>query len=166
MMRFSGKGLALLLGLAVLAGGLAGCALPAPGGGGAAATATPATDLDQARNTLQAYFDALADKRYADAAKLYGGDYRPLAAYNPDVGADDHRTLLERACTANGFHCLKIKEVIQEETIAPGSFRFVVRFQQADGSVFTTPGPVDRFAFRVTKDNDLFLVQGLPVYTQ
>src|SRR5829696_2849135 len=66
------------LGLAVLAGGLAGCQVPAFGGGAPAATATPATDLDQARNVLVAYFDALAAGRYAEAARLYGGDYEIL----------------------------------------------------------------------------------------
>ena len=52
------------------------------------------------------------------------------------------------------------------KTISDKEFRFVVRFQQKDGSIFTRPGPVDRFAFIVEKAGNTFLVQGLPVYTQ
>jgi hypothetical protein len=159
------------LGLAVLAGGLAGCDAPGFGGPAPAATATPATDLDRARAALIAFFDALAAGRYTDAARLYGGDYEVLSAANPDVGAEEHAKLWERACTANGFQCLKVKDVAQAETAAPGEFRFTVQFQRSDGALFTlerevagTPQPgISHFPISVERSVDTFLVRDLPL---
>src|SRR5689334_22873792 len=105
MMRFSGKGAAWVLSLLLLAGSLAGCELPVPGGGAPAATAALATAVGRAPTALQASFAAVAEQSDKDVAILYGGEYRPLADCNPDVGPEDNLKLLGRACSVYGFYC-------------------------------------------------------------
>jgi hypothetical protein len=170
-----------LLIMGVMSGVIAGCgaiSTPVPGTAATSATtsntAAVSTDIEQARATLINYFAALQGERFPEAARLYGGSYLELAGYNPKVPPDDHVKLLENACTANGFRCLEIREVLKAETVSPTEFSFVVEFKNEDGSLFTqeaccgtgaTEQPTrSQWTYTLKKVEDAFLVQELPVY--
>jgi hypothetical protein len=140
---------------------------PAPA---AATSSTAANDSEQARTSLIRYFSALHGKHYDEAARLYGGSYQLLTSYNPAVAPDNHSKLFEHACTANGFQCLEIEEIVQVEEVSPTEFKFTVEFKQADGALFRmtdpqTGQPITQWPYTVKKVHDAFLVQELPVYT-
>lgn len=128
--------------------------------------------LDYARDALRAYFGALSAGRYADAAKLYGGEYEVLAGWNPDVAPTDEATLFERGCEQNGLQCLRLKRIVSERALSPSEFAFTVEFLNADGALFTrgpccgatTGKTTSQFAFTVKKAGGAYLVQDLPVY--
>ncbi|HEX5689759.1 MAG TPA: hypothetical protein VFX76_07150 [Roseiflexaceae bacterium] len=128
--------------------------------------------IDRARDSLRAYFGALASGRYADAVARYGGSYQTLIDWNPDVAPRNRATLFARGCQQNGLQCLRLKQVIGETTISATEFNFVVEFLSADGTTFSqgpccgeTEGPViTRFPFNVKKVGGAYLVQDLPVY--
>lgn len=158
--------LSLLLVIVVLGifGGCTGTTPPL-----AQPTRTPYTvpyispDLDKARETLQTFFAALHDGRYAEAVQYYGGDYGVLRDWNPEVSADDFARLLERGCTINGLQCLAIQTVDPGTELPAGGYQFSVGFAAADGSVFTR-GTERQFSYTVRKVDGKFLVQELPVY--
>lgn len=141
-------------------------------------TLTPGTgDLAQARGALEAFFDALHAGAYEKAAEIYGGSYESLIDINPEVDPNNHAALLERACTVNGFQCLKVKEVVREKQDWPDTFTCTVEFTKPDGSLFvlgkccgaseTDSQPQSQFDFTVMRIPQLggaFRVQGLPVY--
>jgi hypothetical protein len=128
--------------------------------------------INRARDSLQAFFGALYVGRYADAARLYGGSYEALIAWNLDVSPSDHATLLERGCTHNGLQCLRLKRIVAEQAVSDNEFRFVVEFLNDDGSLFEL-GPccgassgkiTTRFPYLVRRVSGEYLVQDLPVY--
>jgi hypothetical protein len=131
------------------------------------------TDSEKARDILTRYFSLLHQRKYAEAAELYGGEYEVLAEWNPTVDPNDHGKLLEMGCTINGLQCLPIKTIGAREDSAPDTFEFYIQFENPDGSVFvlesldaSTPGlrfETD-FKFTVLKRGDDFVVQELPVY--
>ena len=105
----------------------------------AASDAPP--ELAAAQTALENFLNALADGDYATAAGLYGGDYELLRGYNPTIAPDDHAALLEAACTANGFMCLRPASM-RVEGDDPSGLTFGVTFANADGSYFAfTPPP-------------------------
>jgi hypothetical protein len=128
--------------------------------------------IDRARDSMRAYFGALASGRYADAVARYGGSYQTLIDWNSDVAPRDRALLFARGCQQNGLQCLRLKRVVGETTISATEFNFVVEFLNADGTTFKrgpccgdTEGPViTRFPFNVQKIGSVFLVQDLPVY--
>jgi hypothetical protein len=126
-------------------------------------TGMPA-DLVQAREALQAYLHLLHDGHYAEAASYYGGDYEVLWDWNPTVAHDDHATLLENGCKANGLQCLAIQDIASEQEVSPGEYLFTVEFRADDGSTFTREPSVKQFNYTVKKVDGQFLVQELPVY--
>jgi hypothetical protein len=143
----------------------------------ACGTLTPAADSDDlamARAALMALFDALNEGEYAKAEALYGGGYEVLAAMNPAVDPNDGATLLENACTINGYQCLKVKNIVHETQTAPDCFAFTVEFMNVDGGLFglgaccsggaTEAPPQTEFAYTVLKVGNAFRVQELPVY--
>lgn len=144
----------------------------------AAPTAQPSTtaaeDLEQARSALVSFFSALHGGRYTEASMLFGGSYENLTGYNPMVPVDDQAHLLQNACTANGFQCLEIQNIVAARAVSPTEFAFVVEFQNEDGSLFTrgpccgaseTEQPTQsQWNYTVEKIGDQFLVQELPVY--
>jgi hypothetical protein len=127
--------------------------------------------LSGARDTLRAYFDAANAGRYADAARLYGGTYEILVAWNPDVAATNHGALFARGCEQNGLQCLRIQRIVSETVDSASEYHFVVEFRNDDGTTFktiqccggTTPR-IARVPFTVLKVNGKFLVQELPLY--
>lgn len=126
----------------------------------------PQTDAAAAQDALTRYFSLLHEGNYAEAAKLYGGDYNTLVEWNPDVDPNDHAGLFERGCTINGLQCLPIKTVGAREDAAPGIFEFYVQFEDPSGGVFvleSAPGE-STFKFTVVKTEGGFFVQELPVY--
>jgi hypothetical protein len=131
-------------------------------------------DLEAARQALLAYFTALNEGRYAEAAGYYGGSYEILTGYNPDVPLEDHETLLEAGCRYNGLQCLKVREILNAEQISPNEFSFTVQFANPDGSLFqrdpccgedpAQSPPESQFPYTVIKSGEEFLVLELPVY--
>ena len=135
------------------------------------ASSATTDDSDRARAALAAYLDALHSRQYATAATYYSGSYELLTGYNPDIASDDHVQLLERACTANGFQCLSVAQIVPDRVISPTQFGFLVEFANADGTpfVFTPPPgaighPRARFQFTVVNEDGSFRVLELPPY--
>ncbi len=71
------------------------------------ATITPQVATDEAQNSLMNFFSLLNTKKYAEADSLYGGSYDQLQVFNPDVDANDHATLWQRACEMSGYSACK-----------------------------------------------------------
>lgn len=130
-----------------------------------------------ARAVLVAFFDALNGGWYAEAAVQYGGSYEGLVDMNPDVDPTDHAALLERACTTNGFQCLRVKEIVQQVQDSPDSYTFTIEFLNPDGSLFvrgaccgaseTDMPPQSRFdvvVMSVPQAGNALRVQNLPIY--
>jgi len=130
-----------------------------------------------ARAVLVAFFDALNAGWYSEAAVQYGGSYEELIDMNPDVDPNDHAALLERACTINGFQCLKVKEIVQQVQDWPDTYIFTIEFLNPDGSLFvlgaccgaseTDMPPQSRFDVvvrRLPQAVNSLQVQSLPVY--
>lgn len=137
-------------------------------------TMSAAAEIEQAQSALVSFFSALHGGRYTEASLLFGGPYDNLTGYNPMVPPDDRPHLLQNACTANGFQCLEIQNIIQAQAVSPTEFAFVVEFQNEDGSLFTrgpccgeseTAQPAQsQWRYTVKKVGDQFLVQELPIY--
>ena len=132
-------------------------------------------NLEAARQTLEEYFTALNQARYADAANLYAGEYQILRDNNRSLARDDYSALFEAACLLNGFVCnLTIKNVVSAAQISPTQFRFSVELQDPDGNLFILGPccgatavklpPVSQFDFIVQMDEGKFSVLDLPIY--
>jgi hypothetical protein len=141
----------------------------------AAAAPTPASADGQAAQALSGFFDALNRGDYAAAAALFGDDYEVLIGMNPNLPAGDHLALWKQGCKFNGFQCLKIKEIVSSEKVDEETFRFVVHFAKADGSLFvqnpccgeslTSMPPVSEFTIQVRRNaQGKFLVMDMPPY--
>jgi len=138
-------------------------------------TPKPYSDQEHARQTLIRFFDYLHDGSYQEATLLYGGSFDLMIAQNPDLDPTDHPALFRNACTLNGLRCLKVKTARLEKQTTPTDFRFLVEFQNEDGSLFvlgpccganaTDMPPQSLFPYTVMKDaQGNFLLQDLPVY--
>jgi hypothetical protein len=136
----------------------------------------PALDhREAASQVLSSFFEALNRSDYAAAARLYGGSYETLATMNPDIPADDHVALWKQGCQFNGLQCLKIKEILLSEQVDENTFHFIVKFQNADGSLFTqgpccgedetSMPPVSEFGYEVRRNaNGQLQVMDMPPY--
>ncbi|MCE5207698.1 MAG: hypothetical protein LLG42_05230 [Chloroflexi bacterium] len=142
-------------------------------------TALPSTETstgDQlAFTALTAFLDALHNGRYAEAAGLYAGSYEVLQGYNSGIDPDDYASLLQSACTINGFQCLRVKSANLEEKVSDKEYVFEIEFLNADDSLFvrgaccggneTDSPPQSVFYCRVAKlENGEFRVVDLPPY--
>jgi hypothetical protein len=138
-------------------------------------TPKPSSDQELAQQTLYRFFDNLHDGKYQEAASLYGGEYETMIAQNPDLDPTDHPALFRNACTFNGLRCMKVKTARLEKQISPTDFRFLVEFQNEDGSLFvlgpccganaTDMPPQSVFPYTVMKDaQGNFLLLDVPVY--
>ena len=146
----------------------------------ASKTITPSPSVDNmmlACEALVTFFDALNGGWYAEAAAQYGGSYAELIEMNPSVDPNDHAVLLERACTINGFQCLKVKEIVLQVQDLPDTYTFTIEFLNPDGSLFvlgaccgaseTDMPPQSRFdviVMRHPQTDNAFRVKRLPVY--
>ncbi len=138
-------------------------------------TVTPvgATDLDLARQTLLTFFTLLHDGRYDEAIPLYGGDYDTMREQNPEIPPEDYTALWQAACTRQS-PCLLVSRIVEEKSIAPEEFEFVVEFVWIDGTLFklgpccgateAEMPPVWQFKYTVQKVDGEFLVMEGPVY--
>ncbi|HET7011731.1 MAG TPA: hypothetical protein VFI11_13225 [Anaerolineales bacterium] len=127
---------------------------------------------ESAEAALRDYFAALHEGRYSEAVALYGGEYDPLEADNPDLEPSDRAGLLERWCRQNGGVCLPVQTIVD---VAPAErgFTFVVQFANEDGSTFEI-GPccgeedtgqrTRDFTYTVIPAGDGFVVLELPPY--
>ncbi len=123
---------------------------------------------------LETYFAVLNTGNYAEAARIFGGDYTQLVEYNPSLSPDDHAALFESACTVNGFACnLKIGEIVAVEQVSPVAVRFTLTLVNPDGSPFEigaccgsddTAPTQKTFEFTVASVEGRFKVMELPVY--
>lgn len=138
-------------------------------------TPKPFSDQELARQTLYQFFDHLHDGKYQEAASLYVGEYETMIVQNPDLNPTDHVALFHNACTLNGLRCLKVKTARLEKQVSPTEFRFLVEFQNEDGSLFilgpccganaTDMPPQSVFPYTVMKDaQGNFLLLDVPVY--
>ncbi len=138
-------------------------------------TVTPAgaSDLDLARYTLLTFFTLLHEERYAEAVPLYGGDYETMRIQNPDVPSANFADLWRAAC-GRQTPCLLVSQIVDEKSIAPGEFEFVVEFIWTDGTLFklgpccgateAEMPPVWQFPYTVKKIDGAFKVMEGPVY--
>jgi hypothetical protein len=137
-----------------------------------------AGDSALARQALITYFDLLKTNQYDAAVAYHGSEYETLQNWNPYVNPSDHAALLKSGCEGNGLQCLKIKNVLSEQTISPTEFTFIVQFEKPEWStgnetVFSQ-GPCcgaedtgerkTDFEYRVEKVGDRFVVMTYPVY--
>jgi hypothetical protein len=129
----------------------------------------------EARKALEAYFAALREARYADAAALYGGDSQVLAGWNPDLDPTNLTALFERGCTQNGLVCdLSIAGYVEEARLSPTDYRFTVELLSPDGAPFSrgpccgadsqTNPPETSFNFTVREIDGVYKVLDLPLY--
>lgn len=134
------------------------------------------SEAARAEIALGQFYLHLSQGQYLEAAELYGGSYEILINYNPDLDPADQPALWERACTVNGFQCLELRELLEVEEIAPGSFYLTVTFQTAAGDTYqrgpccgagaSDEPPHTNFTFRVTRnENGQYRVLDLPLYT-
>ncbi len=134
-----------------------------------------AASIEEARQALVKYFNALNVADYAEAANLYGGDYQVFRDNNPDIPGDNYAGLFEAGCTVNGYLCnLAIRNEVHVAAISNDQFRFSVELQNPDGSLFIL-GPccgaseeefpsISQFDFIVKQSNQGFVILTLPVY--
>lgn len=135
--------------------------------------AVPISPAGSADDALVAFFAALHEGRFEDAAALYGGSYDVPLGMNPDLGPTRHAALIERYCTRNGGVCLPVQEIVSSEAAPDGSERFEVRFAKDDGTVFElgpccgepdTGSRTAEFVFTVRRKDGAFRVMELPMY--
>jgi hypothetical protein len=129
---------------------------------------------EHAADALLSFFSALANQRYPEAVRLYGGSYEVLRGWNPDHDPADLTGLWQLACGYNGLQCLGRAEIVRGEQVSRDDHRFVVRFYAPSGELFVLGPccgataeempPQSEFAFAVHRVGDRYLVQDLPVY--
>lgn len=132
------------------------------------ATATAVTDAARAEAALTTFFNLLVEHRYEEATTYYGGSYDALISVNPQ-DSTNHGTLLQDACTQDGYQCLPVKRVKSVQQQTDESFVVTVTFAQEDSSLLTQPTGTNgtfrtEFPFTITRVNGRYLVQDLPVH--
>jgi len=138
-------------------------------------TETASEGLEKARNALTTFFELLHQRKYEEAAELYGGDYQVLQGWNPSLDPQDYRSLLANGCEINGLQCLQVKRIMDEKVVSVAEYHFTVEFMKQDGSLFmrgpccgasaTDDPPESQFTYTVIKNcAGEFLVRELPVY--
>jgi len=134
---------------------------------------TPIPPSGTAADVLTAFFAALHEGRFEDAAALYGGSYDVPREMNPDLKPDRHAALLERYCTRNGGVCLPVEKIVTSSSAGDGSEAFTVRFAKDDGTVFElgpccgepdTGSRTSEFAYAVRRIEGALRVVELPPY--
>lgn len=90
----------------------------------------------EAEQTLKAFFQALNQAEYSQAARLFGGSYDTLQAYNPELDPEDQVALLKAGCEINGLVCLEVRQVISIQNSSPDSYILEVELATTDGSAF------------------------------
>ena len=132
---------------------------------------SPATEEEQARNTLLAFFDNLSAGNYAEAAARFGGDVSEYArAPLPGETFEDY---WEYVCAF--LWCLPVTEITDAEQVSDKEYLFYVVFMMPDGRRFEIGAccggdpaaipPAWRFAYPVQKIDDEWKVMRGPLFT-
>ena len=136
-------------------------------------TSLPST-ASEAYDTLVNFLTLLHTKNYADAARLYDGDYGQLQVFNTEIDPNDHVALWTWACDNQLLQCLAVRSAAFEQLVGD-SYIFQVEFNNPDGSLFvlgpccgankTEMPPVSQFEYTVTRNSDgRFVVLNTPPY--
>ncbi len=130
--------------------------------------------LETARATMVNFLDLLNQKKYSDAAIIFGGDLDILRSYNPDIDPDDTASLFERACQFNGIQCMQLKTIVSEAQIDDHTFVFTIEYKTNQGDLFILGPccgateeempPVSQFQMTVAYSNNAYQVMDLPPY--
>lgn len=129
----------------------------------------------EARSALMDFFDALNQRVFEQAVRMYGGSYEVLQGYNPEIDPMNHVALLEAGCTFNGLMCLRVLDTRLIQADEAGDFVYTVTFANPDGSQFVLGPccgateedmpPVNVFDVHVTCEQEgLCLVLDLPPF--
>jgi hypothetical protein len=121
------------------------------------------TPLADAGQVLANFFSLLHDRRYAEAAQLYGGSYDVLRMWNSDVPRNDYQTLWDRGCTQEGLMCLHVRRVVNQQPASATATQFIVEFAFDDGELFQAEAQT-QFPFTVDQQNGRYKVMTMPVY--
>ena len=133
---------------------------------------SPATDVDAARESMLSFFTALAERRYDDAAPLFGGSYDVYKAQNISVVPDQLGMAWQNICEME--FCLAVSDILDAQQVAPDEYEFLVGFVTDNGIRFEysiccgnfQPGPSMGwfvYSVKVQKVNDQWLVMGGPL---
>lgn len=129
-------------------------------------------DEPLAQALLQRFFDLLYAREYADAARLFGDDYRTLWPFtNFEVAQGDATAIWRNVCERRALQCLPV------QSIRPGmhterAFEFIVTFENPDGSTFTRgpccggnatdQPPISEFRYTVVESGGRLWATGAP----
>jgi hypothetical protein len=134
----------------------------------------PPKEIASAITALENFFTALSEGRYEDAVGYYGGSYEVLIDMNPNIDQENRSTLLEAACTHNGFVCLPALRTTLLSQSGAEAFEFLVIFNQNGapfergpccGASLEEMPPQMEFSYLVQRDQEgVWRVMDLPVY--
>jgi len=128
-----------------------------------------ASNDEQARQALLAFFSLLAEGRYAEGGALFGGDYA-ATPYGPP--GEDRGGWWQTAC--GSMLCLPIAAISEVKQTAPEEYTYYVEFLWNDGTIYQygpccggnpaeTP-PVWQFAYPVKKIDEEWKVMRTPLW--
>ena len=131
--------------------------------------AAPVTDQDAAREAMLSFYAALAEWRFEDAAKLFGGSYDEYIAQDASISPDQPGMAWQNICTME--FCLAVSDILDTRQVAPDEYEFLVGFVTENGSRFDysiccgnfQPTPVVTwfvYSVKVQKVNAQWLVMG------
>ena len=130
--------------------------------------------MAEAHDTLVNFLTLLHARKYAEAVPLYGGEYKPLQVFNPQIDPEDHVALWTWACDNLLLQCLEVRSATFKE-LRGDSYIFQVEFSNPDGSLFvlgpccgaseTEMPPVSQFEYTVSRNADhKYVVMTPPPY--
>jgi len=133
---------------------------------------SPATDVDAARESMLSFFTALAERRYDDAAPLFGGSYDVYTALDISLVPDQPGMTWQNICEME--FCLAVSDILDARQVAPDEYEFLVGFVTDNSIRFDysiccgnfQPGPSMGwfvYSVKVQKVNDQWLVMGGPL---
>lgn len=91
---------------------------------------------DDPKSVLIHYFELLVKEDYDGMVHLYGGSYERLQGYLPHVDPNDKARLFHDWVHITGGQIVRVHEIISEEEISPGKFKFRIVFERPDGTIF------------------------------
>jgi hypothetical protein len=130
---------------------------------------TGASEEEQARQALLAFFALLAEGRYADGGALFGGDYQSTPYGSP---GDDLGAWWQTAC--DSMMCLPAAAITDAQQSGMEEYTFFVEFLWNDGTIYVQ-GPccggspserpsVWQFAYPVQKIDGQWKVMHTPLF--